>query len=125
MKKSLFKFVAVLVLVFVCLALGGCGESRTPYAATYKSVEPFAGKGHVELELKENGEATWTHLGKTLKLKWRVSDGKIWLYTKEGGLLIVTPAEEGKILSADITGEWHPGCPPEQCVLFKRVETGG
>jgi hypothetical protein len=123
MKKSLV-IGAVLVLAFACLALGGCGDSRSTYAGTYKSVEPFAGKGHVELELKDNGEATWTHLGKTLKLKWRVGEDKIWLYTKEGGLLIVTPSEGGKLLSADTTGEWHPGCPPEKCVLFKRLEGG-
>jgi hypothetical protein len=122
MKKNLLIFGVAMVLTVACLTLGGCGESRSTYAGNYKSVEPFAGKGHVELELKENGEASWTHLGKTLKLKWRVAEGKIWLYTKEGGLLIVTPSEGGKILSADITGEWHPGCPPEQCVLFQRFE---
>ncbi|MBM4293700.1 MAG: hypothetical protein FJ126_02190 [Deltaproteobacteria bacterium] len=124
MKKSLLLFGAVFILAVACLGLGGCGESRSAYAGNYQSMEPFAGKGHVDLELKENGEASWTHLGKTLKLKWRVAEGKIWLYTKEGGLLIVTPSEGGKILSADTTGEWHPGCPPEQCVLFKRVEAG-
>jgi hypothetical protein len=127
MNKNLLKCGAALVLAFACLVLGGCGESRSPYAGTYQSVDPFPkeGKGHVELELKENGEVSWTHLGKTLKMKWRVGEGKIWLYTKEGGLLIVTPSEGGKLLSADTTGEWNPGCPPDSCLLFKRVEAGG
>lgn len=126
MNKIILKSALALALALVWLFLGGCGESRSPFVGTYKSVDPFprGGKGHVELDLKENGEATWTHLGKTLKLKWRVGEGKIWLYTKEGGLLIVTPSEGGRLLSADITGEWHPGCPPEQCVLFKRLEAG-
>ncbi len=124
MKTGYLKLVAALGLALICLVLLGCGESRAPFAGTYRSLAPFAGQGHIELLLKENGEATWTLGGKTLKLKWRVDDGRIWLYTREGGIIIVTPAEGGKILSADMTGEWHPGCPPEQCVTFRRVEPG-
>jgi outer membrane lipoprotein-sorting protein len=116
---------AALGLILVWLAVLGCGESRSPYAGTYRSVEPFAGQGHIELVLKENGEATWTLAGNTLKFKWRADDQRIWIYTKEGGLLIVTPSEGGKILAADMTGEWHPGCPPDKCVNFWRVEPGG
>jgi hypothetical protein len=29
------------------------------------------------------------------------------------------------MLSADMTGDWHPGCPPGSCVNFKRVKNGG
>lgn len=116
---------AALVLILVWSALPGCGESRSPFAGTYRSVETFAGQGHIELVLKENGEATWTLAGNTLKFKWRVDGNRIWIYTKEGGLLIVIPSNDGKTLSADMSGEWHPGCPPEQCVNFRRVEPGG
>lgn len=126
MKTGFLEMAAALLgLTLACLVLGGCGESRDPFAGTYRSVEPFAGRGHIELVLKENGECTWTHEGKTLKFKWRVDKGRIWIYPKEGGLLIVTPVEGGKILSADMTGEWHVGCPPDKCVQFKRVEPGG
>jgi hypothetical protein len=27
-------------------------------------------------------------------------------------------------LTADMTGDWHPGCPPGSCVTFKRVKNG-
>jgi hypothetical protein len=93
---------------------------------TYQSVEPFAGKGHIRLQLKEDGECTWK-LGEaeSLKFKWRVNQGQIWIYTKEGAILIVTPGNGGKILSVDMTGDWHPGCPPGSCVTFKRVPEGG
>ena len=124
MKARCLIWVAALGLTLVWLILPGCGESRSPYAGAYRSVEPFAGQGHIELVLKENGEATWTLAGNTLKFKWRVDDNRIWIYTKEGGILIVTPSNGGKILSADMTGEWHPGCPPDQCVTFQRVEPG-
>jgi hypothetical protein len=125
MKTGYLKLTATLGLLLFGLALAGCGESRAPFAGTYQSAEPYAGKGHIELVLKDNGEGTWTLEGKSTKLKWRVSDGRIWLYTKEGGIIIITPSEDGKKLSADMTGEWHPGCPPEHCLNFTRVKTGG
>jgi ferredoxin len=53
MRKSWAIWAATLAMVWCWLLLTGCGESRQPYAGNYRSVEPFAGKGHVELELKE------------------------------------------------------------------------
>jgi outer membrane lipoprotein-sorting protein len=125
MKTAYLKPAAALGLVLIWLLLLGCGEARAPFAGTYQSVEPYAGKGHIELALKENGEGAWTHEGKSVKFKWRVEDKRIWIYTKEGGIIIVTPTEEGKYLSADMSGEWHPGCPPDKCLNFKRVKAGG
>ncbi len=125
MKKNFLKLAAVLGLIMVGLLLGGCGESRSPYAGTYKSVEPFAGKNYVDLTLQEDGRGTWTLAGKTVEFTWVVNEGKVWIYTKTGAILIVTPSEGGKMLSADMTGEWHPGCPPNACVVFKRVSQGG
>jgi len=105
------------------LLLWGCGESRLPFAGTYRSLEPFADSGYIDLVLKENGECTWSlpQEGKTLKLKWRVQDGRLWFYTKEGGLMIATPGDGGRYLSVDITGDWHPGCPPNKCLNFRKV----
>jgi hypothetical protein len=54
-----------------------------------------------------------------------VNDGKLWFYLKGGAILIVTPGNDGKVLSADMTGDWHPGCPPGSCVTFKRTQEGG
>jgi hypothetical protein len=121
MKKNFCKLAAVLALIMMGLILGGCGESLSPYAGTYKSVEPFAGKDHVDLNLQENGKGTWTLGGKTVEFTWVVNDAKIWIYTKTGAIIIVTPSEKGQMLSADMTGDWHPGCPPNACLVFKRI----
>ena len=37
MKKNFLKVAAVLGLIMVGLVLGGCGESRSQFAGTYKS----------------------------------------------------------------------------------------
>jgi hypothetical protein len=125
MKKDVLKLSAVMIMVTLVLAVAGCGESRSPYVGTYKSVETFAGKGNINLDLKEEGRGTWTLGDKTVEFTWVVNEGKIWIYTKTGAILIVSPSEGGKTLSADMSGEWHPGCPPTACVVFKRVEEGG
>jgi hypothetical protein len=125
MNKNFLKVTAVLGLIMVGMVLGGCGESRSQFAGTYKSVEPF-GKDYVDLDLKENGKGTWSLAGKTLaEFTWAVNAGKPYFYIKGGGILIVTPSEGGKTLSVDMTGDWHPGCPPGSCVTFKRVKDGG
>ena len=92
MKKNFLKLAAVLGLIMVGLVMGGCGESRSQFAGTYKSVEPFAGKNYIDLDLQENGKGTWTLAGKTVEFTWVVNDGKIWIYTKPGAIIIVTPA---------------------------------
>ena len=125
MKKELLKLSAVLVLLLVGLGLGGCGESRSPFAGTYRSEETFAGNKYVDLDLKEDGKGTWSLAGKTVEFTWRVNDGKVWMYLKTGGIVIATPSAEGQKLSLDMTGDWHPGCPPNACVKFKRIKEGG
>jgi hypothetical protein len=119
------KGAALLVSLGLCLMMAGCGESRSQFAGTYRSEAPFAGKGHIEMILKENGESTWTFDQNTLKFKWKVEDGRLWLYTREGAILIATPSEGGQQLSVDLSGDWHPSCPVDRCLIFKRVPGGG
>jgi hypothetical protein len=125
MKKNFLRVTVVLGLVMVGLILGGCGESRSQFAGTYKSEQPFGGKDYINLELQENGKGTWTLGAKTVEFTWVVNDGKVWMYLKTGGIIIATPSDEGKKLSVDMTGDWHPGCPPNACVTFKRFKEGG
>ena len=125
MNKNFMKMAAVLGLIMVGLVMVGCGESRSQFAGTYKSMEPFGGKDYIDLDLQENGKGTWTLAGKTVEFTWVVNAGKIFIYTKPGAIIVVTPTEGGKILSADMTGDWHPGCPPGSCLNFKRVKDGG
>jgi hypothetical protein len=124
MKKDFLKLAVVLGLIMVCLVLGSCGESHSPFAGTYRSVEPFAGKSFVDLDLKADGKGTWTHAGKSTEFTWVVNEGRIWIYTKSGAILIVTPGNGGNLLSADMSADWHPGCPPNSCVNFRRVPEG-
>ena len=125
MKKNVLKMAAVLGLIMVGLLLGGCGESRSPYAGPYKSAETYAGKNYIDLNLQEDGKGTWALAGKTVEFTWVVNDGKVWMYLKTGGIIIATPSDEGQKLSVDMTGDWHPGCPPNACVTFKRFKEGG
>lgn len=127
MRRILVASATALLLAAGWLMLAGCGESREPYAGLYRSLEPYAGKGHVELELKENGEGTWKleKTGSSIKFKWRVEKNRIWVYTKEGGIIHVTPFDGGQKLTVDMTGQWHESCPADQCVTFERVKGGG
>ncbi len=114
-------------LVWGGLLVAGCGEPREPYVGYYRSMEPYAGEGHVELELKEDGEAVWklTESGKTIKFTWRVENDRLWFYTKDGGIIHVIPSEGGRKLNADLTGQWHPSCPKDKCIIFERVTGKG
>ncbi len=127
MKKGLATTAVITILVLGGVLLAGCGEARRPYVGNYRSVEPFAGKGHVELELKENGEATWNlpQEGMVSKFKWNVEGNRIWFYTKEGGIIMATTSDNGRKLTVDLTGQWHANCPISQCVTFERVKAGG
>jgi uncharacterized protein YceK len=125
MKKDFLKIGAIIVLIVAGLVLSGCGEPRSRYAGTYKSVDTYAGKGNITLSLMEDGRGTWSLAGKTVEFTWVLNNDKIFLYTKPGAILIVTPSEGGNMLSADMTGEWHTGCPANACVVFRRVPEGG
>ncbi len=125
MKKQYLRVAALLGLIMVGLVFAGCGESRSKFAGTYKSAQPFAGQGNINLVLNEDGRGTWTLAGKIVEFTWVINDGKIWFYTKTGAIIIVTPSDGGNMLSADMSGEWHPGCPPGACVVFIRVREGG
>ena len=127
MKPSSRKRLVVLGLVMGCLAMWGCGAPRAPFAGNYRSEAPYADKGHIELNLKENGEATWK-LEKDmreLKFKWKVEGDHLFLYTREGAVIVATPSEGGKKLTMDMSGNWHPSCPVNQCLIFTKVSGGG
>ena len=127
MKRLALKCMVVLGLVIGWLALGGCGESQAPFVGNYRSETPFAGKGHIELSLKENGEATWKleQDVKELKFKWKVEGDRLFLYTREGAVIVVTPTQGGKKLTVDMSGNWNPSCPVDQCLTFDKVSGDG
>ena len=123
MKRAIIKWVIVLGLLLGCLGLWGCGEPRNQFAGNYRSEAPYAGKGHINLSLKENGEAVWK-LDKDMrehKFKWKVEADRLFLYTPEGAVIVVTPSQGGKRLTVDMTGNWNPSCPVNQCIIFDKV----
>ncbi len=124
MSRSVWQRLPLGLVLLGCLGFWACGESRLPFVGTYKTAEPIANKGHIELVLKDNGEADWNWVdeNRSVKLKWRVQDGRVWLYFKEGVILIGTPTNGSKILALNISGEWHEGCPVEKCIYFTRVK---
>jgi hypothetical protein len=126
MRQFAIKCAVVLGLVVGCLAAWGCGESRTPFAGNYSSEAPYADKGYIELLLKENGEATWKLQKdmKELRFKWKVEGDRLFLYTKEGAVIVATPTEGGKKLTVDMSGSWNPSCPVSHCIIFNKVSGG-
>ncbi len=122
MSRSVWQRLPLSLVLLGCLGLWACGESRQPFVGTYKSAESIANKGHIELVLKDNGEADWNWVdeNRSVKLKWRVQDGRVWLYFKEGVILIGTPVNGLQQLAVDITGQWHEGCPVDKCITFNR-----
>jgi hypothetical protein len=124
MSRNFFNRITILaLLVGSAIFLAACGESRAPFVGTYKSDETIADKGHITLVLRDNGEADWTwgEGGNSIKFKWRVQDQRVWLYTREGAIIIATPSGN-QHLSVDMTGEWHEGCPTEKCITFTRLK---
>jgi hypothetical protein len=127
MKPGLLKWVIILGVVISCLGVWACGESREKFAGTYRSEAPYADKGNINLNLKESGEATWK-LDKEmreLKFKWTVEGNRLFFYTPEGAVIVVTPTEGGKQLTVDMSGNWNPSCPVNQCIIFDRVSGAG
>jgi hypothetical protein len=122
MKRTCVQGLSLALLLLSWLCLWGCGESRLPYVGTYRSDEAVGNKGHIEIILRDNGEADWNWVdeNRSVKLKWRVQDGRVWLYFKEGIILIATPFADHKKLAVDISGEWNPGCPVDKCINFTR-----
>jgi hypothetical protein len=123
-RKFLNRISILALLVASAILLAACGESRAPFVGTYQSDEVIADKGHIELVLRDNGEADWKwgETGNTIKFKWRAQDRRVWLYTKEGAIIIATPSDGTEHLSVDMTGEWHEGCPTEKCITFTRLK---
>jgi hypothetical protein len=119
MKNKRILWAAGLILFLGGVCLWGC-QTRDPFAGKFQSVEQ---KPEITLDLKANGEGVWTSGDVRVPFRWEVKQEKIWIHAKGGGVLIGTLA--GQDLSIDISGDLHPGCPPQSCVLFKRLPEGG
>ncbi|MBW1917359.1 MAG: hypothetical protein JRI57_04980 [Deltaproteobacteria bacterium] len=107
-----------LAVLFICGALG-C-KSRTPYTGKYVAEVKKPSPKQIFLELKADGEGSWTIESQEVSFRWEVKNGDIWLHTKGGGVIIGTPV--GEKLFLDLSGDIRPG---GKRLEFKRLPEGG
>jgi len=104
-------------LMIICLALG-C-KSRGPFVGRYMAEVDQPVPKQILLELKANGEGSWTINSQEVSFRWEVKNGDIWLHTKGGGVIIGTPV--GEKLFLDLSGDIKPG---GKRLEFKRLPEG-
>ena len=96
------------VLLLMALALCACTRDKDSVAGTYAA---HNGDTEITLNLKENGTGTWSTDLDEIQFKWSVrKDGRLWLHTREGGVI------QGRIADQSITLAL-PGVPD---LLFMR-----
>ena len=83
--------------VFLCLLLTGVAscDRKEKYAGIYREQgEESLTLSENYIELKENGQGVWRVSDDEAALSWRVTNDKIRLYTKSGGIIIATIKEK-------------------------------
>jgi hypothetical protein len=91
--KPLNRF-SLIILAFVLLSLGGCNQ-REGWEGRYRAeIQEGDQLRLVTLELGINGQGTWKAEGDQVSFRWEVSDAKIRLHTREGGVLLGTVEEK-------------------------------
>jgi len=83
----------VFLMAFLCLLLIGAVscDRKERYAGIYREQgeEPLKPAENY-IELKENGQGVWKVSDDEASFSWRLTNNKIRLYTKSGGVIIVT-----------------------------------
>ncbi|MDD3580310.1 MAG: hypothetical protein PHW74_04710 [Desulfobacca sp.] len=106
-----------MALMIIGLALG-C-KSREPFVGRYLAEVDKPAPKQILLELKANGEGSWTIDSHEASFRWEVKKGEIWLHTKGGGVIIGTPI--GEKLFLDLSGDIKP---TGKRLEFKRLPEG-
>lgn len=79
---------AFLCLLLICAA--SC-DRKDRYAGIYREQGEVPLKSAENyIELKENGQGVWRASDDEASFSWRVTNNEIRLYTKSGGVIIVT-----------------------------------
>jgi hypothetical protein len=81
-------------------------DSRQTYIGTYLAAD--AGGGPCEptvVDLRENGEGTWTCNHEEVTFTWHVKDGEIRIHTREGGIMTGTLTKNGFLLRMPLETE--------------------
>ena len=83
------------LLLLLALSLCACSRDKDTVAGTYAAKN---GDTEITLNLKENGTGTWSTDLDEIQFKWSVrQDGRLWLHTREGGVI------QGRIVDDNIT----------------------
>ena len=80
-------------MAFLCLLLIGAAscDRKERYAGIYREQgEESLKSAENYIELKENGQGVWRVSDDEASFSWRVTNDEIRLYTKSGGVIIVT-----------------------------------
>jgi hypothetical protein len=100
--------ILTVILLLMALTLCACARGKDTVAGTYAAKN---GDTEIVLNLKENGTGTWSTDLDEIRFKWSVrKDGRLWLHTREGGVI------QGRIADESITLAL-PGVPD---LLFTR-----
>lgn len=90
---------ALIGAILGCLLLVVSCDSRQTYIGTY--LAPDVGGGPCEptvVDLRENGEGTWTCNHEEVAFTWYVKDSEIRIHTREGGIMAGVLTENGFFL---------------------------
>ncbi len=82
-------------LLLTAMTLAACTQDREAVTGTYAGQN---GKTEIILTLKDNGKGTWSTDQDEIQFKWSLrKGGKLWLHTREGGVI------QGQIRDGKIT----------------------
>lgn len=81
-----------IILCTILLILAACAPSKDTVAGKYTAQSPDT---EVVLTLDKKGKGTWSTDMDEIQFKWSIrKDGKLWLHTKEGGVIQGTIEED-------------------------------
>jgi hypothetical protein len=76
------------LLIFLIVAfLFSCGQ-KDIYEGIYRVQDEASKYAGSQIELMENGQAFWRGPDDEVSFRWDIKEGKIWLSTKSGGIII-------------------------------------
>lgn len=92
-KRVLTVFLKLSLIIVFCILAAACGKAGdAELAGTYEAV--ISGlKGakkpvNVSMELRSDHKGQWTVEDDTAEFRWEIREGKIWIHTVSGGVIV-------------------------------------
>jgi len=83
------------------LALAAC-DYPSRWEGRYAAEGGDGLQGRVVLRLQPEGKGQWTSQAETTLLRWEERQGRLWLHTGTGAVLLGTPREDGRVLEVAV-----------------------